>query len=52
MKSVIFLFFFTSLMECITHNDFCFYDPTSENNEFDCHGKLSFNCGGMLCTKN
>ncbi len=39
-------------MQCFKLKDFCFYDPTSINNEFECHGKLSFNCGGMLCSKN
>jgi hypothetical protein len=52
MKIIIILFFSISLMQCFKLKDFCFYDPTSINNEFECHGKLSFNCGGMLCTKN
>lgn len=49
MKRIIFLFFIISFIECLYYKDLCFPD---EKKEFKCFGRLNYNCGDFVCTKN
>ncbi len=50
MKTLIFLFFIVSFIECakLKFNDLCY---PKEEKELKCHGNYSFVCGDFICTK-
>jgi len=50
MKKILFLFYLTTFMECITIKDFCL-KMESEGKELECGQKYSFDCTEILCAK-